>query len=96
MAMQNEFVPVAFCVLRTLEHCVTVTLLMFTQFCALTAAYHRHPQTAFCFAVTNYLFSRKSTGHSYPEFCINNVQTLCFDLTENTLCFITKTNRLTF
>jgi hypothetical protein len=62
MGMQNEFVPVALCVLRTLERCITVTVLMFTQFYALTAPYHPQPHPVFCFAVTNYLFRQQSTG----------------------------------
>jgi hypothetical protein len=47
MAMQNEFIPVALYVLTTLEHCITVTVLVFTQFYALTAAYHTHPKPFF-------------------------------------------------
>lgn len=43
MAMQNEFVPVAFCVLRTLEHCVTLTLFTFSQFRAQSAVFYPRP-----------------------------------------------------
>ena len=94
MAMQNEFIPVAYCVLRTLEHCITVTMLMLTQFCSMTAAYHTHP-TRFLFC-SNKLFVSSAVHRSYLTWILYKwCSKLCYELTENTLYYITKTNRLT-
>jgi len=95
MAMQNEFVPVAFCVLRTLERCITVTVLMFTQFCALTAAYHTHPTPPRFLFCSNKLFVTSAVHRSYLAWILCKwCSKLCYELTENTLYCITKTNRL--
>jgi hypothetical protein len=95
MAMQNEFVPVAVCVLRTLGHCITVTVLMFTQFCALTAAYHTHPiQSRFLFC-SNKLFVSSAVHRSHLTWILYKwCSKLSNDPTENTLYCITKKNRL--